>query len=420
MNNRNSAGLALLVTALIASPLLANAITGGALLTQDVAMDERPLQLIRDLPEGKLKESLQACTGDPFQKSAFSIGHRGAPLRYPEHTRESYLAAARQGAGALECDVVMTRDGALVCRHAECDLHTTTNILEVPRLAERCREPFQPARFDKKTGRRLSAASARCCTSDLDIDEFLSLRGMRDAADPDATTLAQFMTGWQPAQDPASQGGTLMTHRDSIELFRQLQVDMVPELKAPENGLAQGITADAYARKLLTEYRAANIPPEQVWLQSFNLQDILLWIREGGDYGRQAVYLDDRYAEKGFDHREPDSWTPGMEELADMGVRTIAPPLWVLLDLEDGAIVPSAYAREARAAGLAIITWTLERSGSLDQGGGWYYRSIAPAITRDSDVLRVLDVLAQQVKVIGVFSDWPATVTYYANCSKLK
>jgi glycerophosphoryl diester phosphodiesterase len=28
----------------------------------------------------------------------------------------------------------------------------------------------------------------------------------------------------------------------------------------------------------------------------------------------------------------------------------------------------------------------------------------------------VLDVLAQQVKIKGMFSDWPASVTYYANC----
>ena len=27
-----------------------------------------------------------------------------------------------------------------------------------------------------------------------------------------------------------------------------------------------------------------------------------------------------------------------------------------------------------------------------------------------------LDVLARKVKIEGIFSDWPATVTYYANC----
>jgi glycerophosphoryl diester phosphodiesterase len=32
----------------------------------------------------------------------------------------------------------------------------------------------------------------------------------------------------------------------------------------------------------------------------------------------------------------------------------------------------------------------------------------------------VIDVLAQEVGVIGIFSDWPATTTYYASCMGLK
>lgn len=31
-------------------------------------------------------------------------------------------------------------------------------------------------------------------------------------------------------------------------------------------------------------------------------------------------------------------------------------------------------------------------------------------------ILEVLDVLAQDVGIDGIFSDWPATVTFYANC----
>jgi glycerophosphoryl diester phosphodiesterase len=31
-----------------------------------------------------------------------------------------------------------------------------------------------------------------------------------------------------------------------------------------------------------------------------------------------------------------------------------------------------------------------------------------------------LDVLAQGVGVMGVFADWPATVSFYANCMGLK
>jgi glycerophosphoryl diester phosphodiesterase len=34
-------------------------------------------------------------------------------------------------------------------------------------------------------------------------------------------------------------------------------------------------------------------------------------------------------------------------------------------------------------------------------------------------MLELLDVLAQDVGIEGIFSDWPATVTYYANCKGL-
>jgi hypothetical protein len=33
---------------------------------------------------------------------------------------------------------------------------------------------------------------------------------------------------------------------------------------------------------------------------------------------------------------------------------------------------------------------------------------------------KALDVLSRKVEIIGIFSDWPATVTYYANCMGLK
>jgi len=61
----------------------------------------------------------------------------------------------------------------------------------------------------------------------------------------------------------------------------------------------------------------------------------------------------------------------------------------------------------------------VERSGSLENGGGWYYQTVTDAIDNDGDVLTVIDVLAREVGVIGIFSDWPATTTFYANCMGL-
>ena len=71
-----------------------------------------------------------------------------------------------------------------------------------------------------------------------------------------------------------------------------------------------------------------------------------------------------------------------------------------------------------------IITWTLERSdlrkGASQAGFYYYFDPAGQVIKTDSDVYIALDVLARDVGIVGIFSDWPATVTYYANCTGLK
>lgn len=383
-----------------------------------VQLGPRPHYLIDDMDDGPLKTRLLQCAGGPFYQSDFSIGHRGAPMQFPEHTVESYTAAARMGAGVLECDVTFTRDRALVCRHSQCDLHTTTNILAIPDLAAKCTEPFSPA--DPASG---SKASAKCCTSDITLAEFRRLRGKMDAADPDATTVADYLdgtAGWRT--DLYAQNGTLMTHRESIDLFRTLGARFTPELKTPSVDMPfEGdYSQEDYARQLVDDYVAAGIDPDDVHLQSFNLADIEYWLDAHPDFGRQAVYLDDRYTVEGFDPLRPDTWSPTMADLAGRGVRIIAPPMWMLVTVDAGRIVPSAYAVKAHEAGLDIITWTLERSGPLAAGGGWYYQSIREITDNDGDMMTLLHVLATDVGVLGIFTDWPATVTYYANCMGLE
>ncbi len=100
-------------------------------------------------------------------------------------------------------------------------------------------------------------------------------------------------------------------------------------------------------------------------------------------------------------------------------MKIIAPPMCALVTLDgQRQIVPSHYAEAAKAAGLDIIT--LDRSSARARsasGGGYYYQSVTPAHRQRRRHLRVmLDVLARKVGVRGVFADWPATVTYYANC----
>ncbi len=382
----------------------------------EVEVGPRPYYLIDQMADGPLKTKLASCAGQAAKPTLFSIGHRGAPMMFPEHTEQSYRAAGRMGAGIIECDVTFTADKELVCRHAQNDLHTTTTILATP-LAAKCTAPFKAAAGDAK-------ASAECRASDLTLAEFRTLRGKMDAADSKAETVAAYMNGtarWR-TDLYSGQAGTLMTHAESIQLIRSLGGKFTPELKGPSVAMPfDGFTQEAYAQKMIDEYKAAGIPPEDVWPQSFNLNDVLYWIKAEPAFGKQAVYLDDRYeTTKTFDPMQPDALSPTMGALKAMGVNYIAPPMWVLVTLEDGKIVPSAYAKAATAAGLKIITWTLERSGPLRNGGGWYFQTVKSAIDGDGRTFDMLDVLAKDVGVVGVFSDWPGTVSYYATCMGLQ
>lgn len=386
---------------------------------QSVQLGPRPFYLVEDMDEGLLKETLKQCSNGPFVKTDFSIGHRGAAMQFPEHTKESYIAAAKMGAGILECDVTFTKDKELVCRHSQCDLHTTTNILATP-LAEKC--SVAPL-FDSE-GKLINAGEISCCTSDITVAEFKTLKGKMDAANTSATSIGEYMNAtasWRT--DLYTGNGTLLTHAESIALFKELGVKFTPELKSPSVAMPYegDYSQQDYAQQMIDEYKAAGVDPKDVWAQSFNLDDVLYWIANEPEFGEQAVYLDGRYDDPNFDHNDPTTWEPSMQALVDQGVKVIAPPMWMLLrTTEEGVIVPSAYAYAAKLKGLDIITWTLERSGLLKDGGGWYYQSSTEVINNDGDMLEVLDVLAQEVGIIGIFSDWPATVTYYANCMGLK
>ena len=216
---------------------------------------------------------------------------------------------------------------------------------------------------------------------------------------------------------PGPTSGHLLTHRESIELFKQLGVKMTPELKAPSVTMPfNGFTQEAYAQKMIDEYKAAGVSPRNVFPQSFSKEDVIYWINNEPAFGRQAVFLDDA------------NTVADLPSVADLlgyrsqGIRIWAPPIFALLDVDrSNRIVASRSARDARAAGLKLITWTLERSGILADGNnGFYFQTYDSAIRRDGDLMRVIHALARDVGILGVFSDWPAAVTYYANCMGLK
>ena len=381
----------------------------------NVQVGVRPFYLVEGMDDSALKDRLKQCEAGPFYTSRFSISHRGAPLEFPEHSHESYEAAHRMGAGIIECDVTFTRDGELVCRHSECDLHTTTNIVATP-LNNACTVPWTKG-----------GPAPKCCTSDITLSEFKSLKAKMDASNPAATTAEGFLGGTPAFRTDLYTGrpaGNVVTLKEHIELIKQWGVGQTPELKSGDPARIQAIFGGQaqYAQKLIDTYKAAGVDPRNVWAQSFDLNDILYWIRNEPAYGRQAVYLDS--VDPTANPPIPRQTTAQLAALKAAGVQIIAPPIQALLAVDAaGQVVASQYALDINAAGLKIISWSFERvdltKGAAGKGSYYGFDPTGAAIRRDSDMYKALDVLAKQVRVVGLFSDWPGTVTYYANCMGL-
>jgi glycerophosphoryl diester phosphodiesterase len=381
---------------------------------ESIQLGARPFFLVEGMDQSRLKSKLQRCENGPFRRSSFSISHRGAPLQFPEHTQEGYEAGARQGSGIVECDVTFTKDGELVCRHAECDLHTTTNIVATE-LNNKCSVPWSGP-----------GSAPKCCTSDLTLQEFKSLHGKMDASNPAATTAEGFLGGTADFRTNLyNSRGTLLTLREHIALAKRLGVRHTPELKEgdPQRIMTVFGGQENYAQRMIDAYKEAGVDPRDVFAQSFNKNDILYWIQHEPRFGRQAVYLDD--IDPTASPPVPRISLDELRQLQRAGVRIIAPPIPALLDVDaSGEIVPSQYAQDIKSTGFDIITWSFERAdlrkGAANAGFYYYFDPNSRALKKDSDMYQALDTLAQQVRIRGIFSDWPATVTYYANCMGLE
>jgi glycerophosphoryl diester phosphodiesterase len=82
-------------------------------------------------------------------------------------------------AGIAECDVTFTKDIELVCRHAQYDLHTTTDVVNRPLMNVKCTTPWSPG------------LSPKCCTSGFTLAEIKTLCAKMDSSGDDGATTAE-------------------------------------------------------------------------------------------------------------------------------------------------------------------------------------------------------------------------------------
>lgn len=199
------------------------------------------------------------------------IGHRGASGTLPEHTLESYKLAIEQNADFIEPDVVVTKDGFLVCRH-EPMLSGTTNVSELAQFASRkTRKLVDGVEYDD------------WFASDFTLAEIKTLRAKQAFADRSQQFNGQFLI-------PTFQEVIDLAKAQSIEKGRVIGI--YPETKHPtfHENLGLRITD-----KLIDALQQAgwNSKDAPVFVQSFEVSN-LQYIRAKGSTVK-LVQLFDAY-----------------------------------------------------------------------------------------------------------------------------
>ena len=237
------------------------------------------------------------------------VNHRSCLLQI-----ESYAAAIVQGAGIVECDVTFTKDRQLICRHAQCDLHTTTNVVTIPELNAKCTTPFAPG------------VAPRCCASDFTLEEIKRMCAKMDARVSGAETVEEYIGGtanWR-TDLYSTNCPKVPTHAESIELMLEYNVKFAPELKSPQVKMPfEGdYTQTDYAQQMIDEYIMYGVHPNKVWPQSFMWSDAIYWVENTGFH--QAVALEGNYDAYDFSMAE---FSAHVSEIKSAGVKILAPPM---------------------------------------------------------------------------------------------
>ncbi|MGY4706853.1 glycerophosphodiester phosphodiesterase [Candidatus Bipolaricaulota sp. J31] len=184
------------------------------------------------------------------------IGHRGAAGYLPEHTLESYSFAYALGADYIEPDLVMTKDGVLICLH-DIYLEYTTNVEEV---------------FPERRRR-----DGHWYAIDFTLEEIKKLSvHERCRRDGRPYFPGRFPVGKSRFEVP--------TFVEMIELIQGLNkstgrdVGIYPELKHPSWHMQQGYDIAAALMEVLDRYGYRG-PDAKVFIQCFEA-DILIRLRQ--------------------------------------------------------------------------------------------------------------------------------------------
>lgn len=314
------------------------------------------------------------------------IAHRGASGERPEHTMASYRLAIEQGADYIEPDLVMTRDGVLVCRH-ENEISGTTDVADRPEFARRRTEKVVDG-----------VAATGWWVEDFTLAELKTLRCKE--------RLPQLRPG-NTAYDGQEE---IPTFAEALSLAQSAGVGIYPELKHPTFLRERGLDPTP---ALIEAVRAGGgqVAADKMFVQCFEISPLVVLAQMSSLRWRCVQLI---AADSGpWDRRDLAS----TDMISDAGLADVAryavgigveKSLIIPRDGEGRSLAPSGLVARAHAANLLVHAWTFRAENyflpiELRRGA-----SNADGYMREHGDLDAELRAFYAAGVDGVFSDFPA------------
>jgi glycerophosphoryl diester phosphodiesterase len=300
--------------------------------------------------------------GTLAQAKPIVIAHRGASGYRPEHTLAAYELAIDMGADFIEPDLVMTKDGVFVARHenalAQFDPHTgaiteaTSNVHELARFA---------ARRSTKVidGRGVTG----WFTEDFTLAELKTLRAR------------ERIPKQRPANVAYDDKYPIPTLQEVIDLAKTKaaalgrDIGIYPETKHPSYHAAIGLPMEDALVKIL-EANGLNHASAAVFIQSFEVSNLRYLSTITKVKLVQLLLADGRpwdFAVRGDTRSYADlASAEGLREIATYANGVGPAKSYIIPPDADGTLgQPSAFVRDARAAGLVVHPWTFRAENAF-------------------------------------------------------
>ncbi len=324
------------------------------------------------------------------------FAHRGASALRPEHTLASYAKAIADGADYIEPDLVMTKDGVMVCRH-ESNIAETTDVAQRPEFASRKRTII----IDGKT-------ATGWFTTDFTLAELKTLRARERLS-----KLRMHNTRYDGHfAIPTFEEVIDFVAAEAAACGRDL--GLIPEIKHSTHFHILGFDPEAlFLRTIAANDYTRTAPLELQSFETGNLQRIGHELRAINPQARIMLLMGERtdvppdLAAKGQKTTFGDLMAPaGLREVRHYA-DVIGPSLTDLIprDAQGSWLEPSSLVDDAHAAGLLVHAYTCRPENyflprQLRNVDGDGARNVAGSI---SEIRRYLDM-----GLDGFFTDDPA------------